>query len=239
MKDTVKMIIGTFFKSGYYSGYGVYSTILRFGEYTKNILGPVYNTSNRRTIIEGIIAGISALKYPCNIEIILDNQYVADVANGARKITGSYDLWNKYKKCAKGHNVTFRVLDESVEQEKCDHEAAVKAAIEFKPWKKPSVCLPDIRKVSGFATLVEIESGLYTIEFERRVNISRNQKTWGDIILRFREDDRRVYRLFVDTMDEADELFDTLVDLEKKNKLGTEGLNLMNELEKTHETVLF
>ncbi|MDE7279671.1 MAG: ribonuclease HI, partial [Oscillospiraceae bacterium] len=48
-------------------GPGGYGAILRVGERTKELSGGAADTTNNRMELMGVIAALSALKYPCDV----------------------------------------------------------------------------------------------------------------------------------------------------------------------------
>ena len=102
-------------------GPGGYAAILRFGEHYKEISGGEANTTNNRMELMGAIAGLSALKYPCDVVLTTDSKYVVDsVTKGwakgwkakgwiksDKKPALNVDLWEKLLDLLEVHNVEF------------------------------------------------------------------------------------------------------------------------------------
>ena len=69
-------------------GPGGWACILKFGEYEKMLSGGLPRTTNNQIELTGVIEGLSALKYPCNVEIVTDSKYVTDAFNQRCYIIG-------------------------------------------------------------------------------------------------------------------------------------------------------
>ena len=59
-------------------GAGGYAAILLYGEKTKEISGGEAETTNNRMELSAMIAGLEALKEPCEVELYSDSKYVID-----------------------------------------------------------------------------------------------------------------------------------------------------------------
>jgi ribonuclease HI len=70
-------------------GPGGWACILRYGRHRKEISGGEPQTTNNRMELTAAVEGLSALKQPCEVEIITDSQYLK---NG---ITSWIRLWKK------------------------------------------------------------------------------------------------------------------------------------------------
>ena len=102
-------------------GPGGYGVILRAGEHVKELSGGEKQTTNNRMELSGAIAGLSALKYPCDVTLTTDSKYVVDgITKGwaaswrkngwvksDKKPALNPDLWEKLLKLTEIHNVTF------------------------------------------------------------------------------------------------------------------------------------
>ena len=62
-------------------GPGGYGTILRYGEYEKEISGGEAETTNNRMELTAVIKGLSALKEKCDVKVYSDSKYVVDAIN--------------------------------------------------------------------------------------------------------------------------------------------------------------
>lgn len=121
-------------------GPGGYGAILRVGEHTKELSGGAADTTNNRMELMGVIAALSALKYPCDVILTTDSKYVVDSvtkgwAKGWRargwiksdkKPTLNADLWEKLLDLLDVHNVKFVWVKGHAghpENERCDQLA--------------------------------------------------------------------------------------------------------------------
>ncbi len=126
-------------------GPGGYATILRHNGREKIITGHDPETTNNRMELMGAIAGLSALKRPCHVEVISDSQYLIKGMtewihgwqakgwkNSERKTVENRDLWEKLLILAERHQVKWtwvRGHDGHPENERCDklaNEAATR-----------------------------------------------------------------------------------------------------------------
>ena len=129
-------------------GPGGYGVILRSGAHCKELSGGEANTTNNRMELMGVIAGLSALKYPCDVVITTDSKYVVDsVTKGwARKWQANnwiksdkqkalnVDLWEQLLSLLDIHRVTFNWVKGHAghaENERCD-QLAVECAQKYK-----------------------------------------------------------------------------------------------------------
>ena len=71
-------------------GPGGYGTILRYGEFEKEISGGEAETTNNRMELTAVIKGLSALKEKCEVTIYSDSKYVVDAIN-----LGWAEKWQK------------------------------------------------------------------------------------------------------------------------------------------------
>lgn len=123
-------------------GPGGYGVILRAGGKTKELSGGEYSTTNNRMELSGVIAGLSALKYPCDVILTTDSKYVVDSVtkgwakswrkNGwiksDKKPALNADLWEKLLDLLEIHNVKFVWVKGHAghpENERCDELAVM------------------------------------------------------------------------------------------------------------------
>ena len=128
-------------------GPGGWGTILKSGGAVKELSGGEASTTNNRMELTAVIAGLSALKYPCRVTVTSDSKYVVDaIQNGwARKWKAqgwmrtkkekalNQDLWEKLLELLEVHEVTFHWVKGHAghpENERCD-EMAVQEARKF------------------------------------------------------------------------------------------------------------
>lgn len=123
-------------------GPGGYGVILRAGGRTKELSGGERSTTNNRMELSGVIAGLSALKYPCDVILTTDSKYVVDSVtkgwakswrkNGwiksDKKPALNADLWEKLLDLLEIHNVKFVWVKGHAghpENERCDQLAVM------------------------------------------------------------------------------------------------------------------
>ena len=102
-------------------GPGGYGTILVFGEMEKALSGGEKNTTNNRMELSGAIAGLEALKFPCEVTLYSDSKYLVDgITKGwaekwrannwvksDKKPALNSDLWGRLLDLLEIHKVTF------------------------------------------------------------------------------------------------------------------------------------
>jgi ribonuclease HI len=121
-------------------GQGGYGVILIFGKHRLEKSEGYKLTTNNRMELMGVIAGLEALKIPgSNVIIYTDSRYVADSVNNgwvfqweskAFKKKKNRDLWMRFLKIYRQHNVRFKWIkghSSFPENEKCD-QLAVEAS---------------------------------------------------------------------------------------------------------------
>lgn len=118
-------------------GPGGWGAILRCGGKEKELCGGEEQTTNNRMELTAVIEALSALKYPCEVELITDSKYVSDAITkgwlkswqqrGWKKADGkpalNDDLWKKLLPLLDMHRVTFRWVKGHAghpENERCD-----------------------------------------------------------------------------------------------------------------------
>ncbi len=123
-------------------GPGGYGAILRVGEHKKEISGGEAQTTNNRMELMGVIAALSALKYPCDVVLTTDSKYVVDsVTKGwakgwkargwvksDKKPALNADLWEKLLGLLEIHRVKFVWVKGHAghpENERCDELAVI------------------------------------------------------------------------------------------------------------------
>src|ERR1700755_1470083 len=102
-------------------GPGGWAAILRYREVEKELSGYDPQTTNNRMELMAAIAGLEALKRPCDIVLTTDSQYVKRGveewmarwrANGGRasahKPVKNQDLWERMSAALAGHAVTWK-----------------------------------------------------------------------------------------------------------------------------------
>lgn len=125
-------------------GVGGYGTILRYGDNEKELSGADGDTTNNRMELSGAIAGLEALKRPCEVIITTDSQYLVKGmtewvsgwlkrgwVNSKKEPVMNRDLWERLLQLSKVHQIRWhwvRGHNGHVENERCD--ALARAAIE-------------------------------------------------------------------------------------------------------------
>lgn len=82
-------------RNGAKNAIGGYGTIIVCGEHEKIIRGHAIGTTNNRMELTAVIAGVLALKKPCQIQVMTDSQYVVSGAKSMRTWLQKKDLPNK------------------------------------------------------------------------------------------------------------------------------------------------
>ena len=95
-------------------GKGGWAALLRYGAVTKEFTGAEAHTTNNRMELTAALEGLRALKFPCNVTIVTDSEYVAKgferlpgwAAKGFKKIKNP-ELWQELAQVAAQHHVRF------------------------------------------------------------------------------------------------------------------------------------
>ena len=120
-------------------GPGGYGTILRYGEHERELSGYAVKTTNNRMEMQGAIAGLEALKHPCQVRLISDSQYLVKGMtewiegwqrkgwkNSKKQEVANRDLWEQLLELAKRHQVDWVWVKGHAghpENERCDELA--------------------------------------------------------------------------------------------------------------------
>jgi ribonuclease HI len=120
-------------------GPGGYGTILRYGEHERELSGYAVETTNNRMEMQGAIAGLEALKHPCQVRLISDSQYLVKGMtewiegwqrkgwkNSKKQEVANRDLWEQLLELAKRHQVDWVWVKGHAghpENERCDELA--------------------------------------------------------------------------------------------------------------------
>lgn len=125
-------------------GPGGYGAILKYMGKTKELSGGEANTTNNRMELSAVIAGLSALKEPCDVTIASDSKYIIDaIKNGwarnwkknnwiksDKKKALNSDLWDTLLSLLDKHNVEFVWVKGHAghpENERCDELAVMES----------------------------------------------------------------------------------------------------------------
>jgi len=120
-------------------GPGGWGTILRCGGHEKELSGYDPETTNNRMELIAVIAGLEALKRPCNVHLTTDSQYVKKGItewidgwvrrgwkNSQKKPVANRDLWERLLALSEKHRVEWcwvRGHAGHEENERCDELA--------------------------------------------------------------------------------------------------------------------
>ena len=121
-------------------GPGGYGVVLLYNSHRRELSGGFRKTTNNRMELFAAIAGLQALKEPCNVKLYSDSQYLVNAiekgwarrwqSNGwmrnKREKAINPDLWERLLELCKGHTVQFEWLRGHAgqsENERCDELA--------------------------------------------------------------------------------------------------------------------
>ena len=101
-------------------GAGGWGVVLEYGEHRKELFGGDVETTNNRMELMAAIAGLSALKLRCVVDLYTDSVYVKDgitkwlsnwKSNGwrtaAKKPVANQDLWKQLDQAVSNHEVNW------------------------------------------------------------------------------------------------------------------------------------
>ena len=101
-------------------GAGGWGVVLEYGEHHKELFGGDVGTTNNRMELMAAIAGLSALKSRCVVDLYTDSVYVKDgitkwlsnwKSNGwrtaAKKPVANQDLWEQLDQAVSNHQVNW------------------------------------------------------------------------------------------------------------------------------------
>lgn len=130
-------------------GPGGYGTVLCYTDnngtlHEKELSCGYIKTTNNRMELMAAIAGLEALKVPCNVTLYSDSKYLVDAFNlkwidswikkgwkgSSNKPVKNIDLWQRLLKAKEPHNVTFcwvKGHDGHILNERCDTLATTAA----------------------------------------------------------------------------------------------------------------
>ncbi len=118
-------------------GPGGWGAVLRLGEHEKELCGGERETTNNRMELTAVIAALQALKYPCQVRLTTDSQYVAKAINegwlenwksrgwrtAGKAPVKNVDLWQTLDELLIIHDVQFLWVKGHAghpENERCD-----------------------------------------------------------------------------------------------------------------------
>lgn len=120
-------------------GPGGFGTIMRCNGHERELSGYSPQTTNNRMEMLGAIVGLEALKFPCNVKLTTDSQYLLNGItkwihawkkknwkNSQKKDVLNKDLWQRLDKLAQTHNIEWHWVRGHTghpENERCDELA--------------------------------------------------------------------------------------------------------------------
>ncbi|MDY0291401.1 MAG: ribonuclease HI [Desulfuromonadaceae bacterium] len=120
-------------------GPGGFGTIMRCNGHERELSGYSPQTTNNRMEMLGAIVGLEALKFPCNVKLTTDSQYLLNGItkwihawkkrnwkNSQKKDVLNKDLWQRLDKLAQAHNIEWHWVRGHTghpENERCDELA--------------------------------------------------------------------------------------------------------------------
>ena len=126
-------------------GPGGYGAVLQFGEHRKELSAGYRLTTNNRMEILAAIAGLEALKEPCEVRLVSDSQYLVNAIEkgwarrwqtsgwkrGNKEKAINPDLWKRLLALCEIHKIRFEWVRGHAghpENERCDKLATSAAA---------------------------------------------------------------------------------------------------------------
>ena len=126
-------------------GPGGWGAILRYGEKEKERSGGEKDTTNNRMEMTAVIEALKLLKFPCDVTLYTDSQYVCNAINkhwidnwqkngwknSQRQPVANKELWEEIISLLKTHSVKFvwvKGHDGHPENERCDRLAVEQSA---------------------------------------------------------------------------------------------------------------
>ncbi len=104
------MIVQIFCDGACSNSSGGWATLLKVldrPETQKTFSGHADNTTNNRMELQAAIEGLKALKFPCEVELFSDSQYLCFTMNKGWKRSVNNDLWEELDRLASIHKVTW------------------------------------------------------------------------------------------------------------------------------------
>lgn len=90
------------------TGKGGYAAILKYKHQIKEVKGQIRETTNQRMELTAAIAGLSALKELCHVELYTDSMYLVQTMTAGWKRKANLDLWAILDKLAAKHHITWK-----------------------------------------------------------------------------------------------------------------------------------
>lgn len=107
-------------------GPGGWAAILTDGTREKHIAGGEENTTNNRMELLAAIKGLEALRYPCEVDLYSDSQYLVSTMTKGWKRNKNVDLWAMLDYYVSIHSINFIWVKGHASNEynnKCDQMA--------------------------------------------------------------------------------------------------------------------
>lgn len=107
-------------------GPGGWAAILSDGTREKHISGGEEDTTNNRMELLAAIKGLEALRYPCEVDLYSDSQYLISTMTKGWKRNKNVDLWAMLDYYASNHSINFIWVKGHASNEynnKCDQMA--------------------------------------------------------------------------------------------------------------------
>jgi ribonuclease HI len=121
-------------------GPGGYGVVLLWGDHRRELSGGFQYTTNNRMEIIAVIMGLKALKFPSQVNLYTDSQYVVNAINkgwakkwqknswqrNSKEKAKNADLWQQLLELSEQHQVNFiwvRGHSGNEENERCDRLA--------------------------------------------------------------------------------------------------------------------
>lgn len=107
-------------------GPGGWAAILTDGTREKQISGREENTTNNRMELLAAIKGLEALRYPCEVDLYSDSQYLVSTMTKGWKRNKNVDLWAMLDYYVSMHSIDFIWVKGHASNEynnKCDQMA--------------------------------------------------------------------------------------------------------------------
>lgn len=117
-------------------GPGGWGTILKYGTNVRELSGGSPNTTNNIMELTGVVEGLKALKFPCEVQVVSDSKYVVQGINewllnweknnwktAGKSPVKNLELWKEYLEVSKKHKVNaiwVKGHAGHIENERCD-----------------------------------------------------------------------------------------------------------------------
>lgn len=101
-------------------GPGGWGAVIRFGEHEKELQGGEFETTNNRMELLAAISALNALKFPCEVDLYTDSQYVKGGMTGwifgwkkngwktaSKKPVKNAELWMQLDEAVSRHKINW------------------------------------------------------------------------------------------------------------------------------------